>query len=605
MSVAWPGEDSKYFAFGHPSQNNCSIDDAEIELRAIWDSGLPILCHNWKFDASICYEGFGLPELPWDRIHDTQYLAFLHNPHVKDLDLKALAEAILGTPPDERDAINDWVIANIKELRKQYAPEKISVVKGKVAHLYRWFSRAPGELVGRYANGDTWRTRGLFDVLYPRILATGRMAEAYDRLRRITPILMENERLGMRVDIEALAGDVDKYSWAMQDVERAIRDYLGVPDLNLDADKDVAAVLKAGDHVDPESWTLTASGEFSVSKVNLKPHHFRDPQLASALGYRNRLKTCLEMFMKPWLEQAQATGGTIHTNWNITRGADGGTRTGRPSTRDHNFLNISKDFSSKKDGYAHPDFLDLPELPLVRRYVLPDHGHVFLHRDFKGQELRIFAHFEQGQLHAAYCERPMLDPHDEWVRPLMEEAAGREFEKTTIKVLNFQGIYGGGVPALAKALEISHDEAKELKKAHDEALPGRKILAETIGSIFKAGDAIETWGGRLYYVEPAGYSEKYKRWMTYEYKGINYEIQGSAADITIQAILDWHDDPRRAPSARLLVQVYDEINVSAPRDCAEHQMAVLKEVMERDRLTVPMRSDGKWGESWGTLEKCP
>jgi hypothetical protein len=62
------------------------------------------------------------------------------------------------------------------------------------------------------------------------------------------------------------------------------------------------------------------------------------------LGYRNRLKTCLDMFMRPWLEQASNYGGYITTNWNQVRGAGGGTRTGRPSTNEHNFLNISKDF---------------------------------------------------------------------------------------------------------------------------------------------------------------------------------------------------------------------------------------------------------------------
>lgn len=606
VSIRHPDGGGGYGAFGHPSKNNDTLERvveeltywfAEAEAGRVW-----LLFFNAKFDVQVACEKLGLPMPRWDAVHDAMYLAFLDNPHAANLDLKSLAHAMLDLPPDERDAINDWVIANIKELRKQYAPEKISITKGKVAHLWKWYARAPGDIVGAYANGDTHRTFGLFELLYQRILDAG-MGEAYDRLRRVTPILMENERLGMRVDVPLLQDDVVRYSAAFLTVEDALRSYLGVPDLNLDADKDVAAALVAADAVDPETWVKTASGDLSVSKANLKPHHFRDPQLASALGYRNRLATTLKMFMRPWLEQALKTGGTIHTNWNITRGEGGGTRTGRPSTNNHNFLNLSKDFETKKDGYTHPDFLDLPSLPTVRSYVLPDAGCVMLHRDFKGQELRVFADFECGPLNAAYCENPMLDPHDEWVRPLMEAAAGREFEKTTIKVLNFQGIYGGGAPALAKALEISLDDAKALKVQHDAALPGRKALSDEIKNTFDAGLPIVTWGGRVYNCQPAGYSEKYKRWMTYQYKGINYIVQGSAADLTIESILDWHDDPRRDPRSRLMVQVYDEIDLSVPSDVSHEQMRVLKENMEKDRLSVPMRSDGKWGPTWGALKK--
>lgn len=606
VAILHPDGGGGYSAFGHPIGNNRSEAEARAELAYWFDEAragrVELLFFNMKFDLQVACEGWGLTMPPWHAVHDAMYLAFLNDPHAKKLDLKSLAEQLLNWPPEERDAINDWVVENVKELRKQYAPEKITVSKGKVAHLWRWYARVSGELAGAYANGDVYRTRALFDHLYARIVANGMLA-AYDRLRQITPILMENERLGMRVDLPKLEADCVRYGDALLTVEAAIRQYLGVPDLNLDADIDMANALDAVGAV--TQWVLTESGEKSVSKVNLKPQHFVDSQLCSALGYRNRLKTALDTFMRPWLEQARKTGGTIHTNWNITRGDAGGTRTGRPSTSAHNFLNLSKDFETKKDGYVHPEFLDVPTLPLVRGYVLPDPGHVFLHRDFSGQELRVFAHFEAGELNAAYVANPKLDPHDEWVRPLMEKAAGREFDRTTIKVLNFQGIYGGGAPALANALDITVQEAKALKVEHDRALPGRKMVAETITAIFKRGEAIRTWGGRLYYCEPAGFSKKHKKHMSYEYKGINYEVQGSAADLTLESIIDWHNDPERDPRTRLLVTVYDEINISCPPEVEAQQMQVLKQNMEKDRLSVPMLSDGKRGFSWGALSKCP
>jgi DNA polymerase I-like protein with 3'-5' exonuclease and polymerase domains len=397
---------------------------------------------------------------------------------------------------------------------------------------------------------------------------------------------------------------VGVYRQAFERVEGALRHRLGAAGLNFDADADVASVLYTRGEVPHEHWALTKTGKLSVSKATLKPDRFVDPQLASALGYRNRLKTCLSMFMEPWLAQAERTG-TIHTNWNSTRGADGGTRTGRPSTNEHNFLNISKSFEGRSDGYVHPAFLEVPPLPLCRRYVLPDEGGVFLHRDFDGQELRVFAHFEQGALHASYTADPALDPHA-FVGEELQRVAGRPLERTSIKVLNFQSIYGGGVPALQAALDISRQEAQELKNFHDSALPGRKILAEEIKTLSNSGLPIRTWGGRLYFAEEPRYVEKHGRVMEFTYKLLNYLVQGSAADLTKQALIDWDERNASLPAheqARFLVTVYDEINISAPLAVAGPRMSDLKVDMEMPRLTVPMRSSGKAGPSWGQLEK--
>lgn len=595
-----------YFRWGHPTGNNCSEWEGvkqlaywfeEAEAGRVW-----LLFHNSKFDVAVACEGLGLPMPRWDVIHDTMFLLFLDDPHSRTLELKPASEALLGWAPEEKDAVGDYVWEHRKELRAAYPDhDGISRAKGKVSNIWKWFAYVPGDVLEPYAIGDVERTHALFQLLYPRIVERG-MLEAYNRERQLMPILLENERVGMRVDVPALQADCENYGAVFGMVEDAIREYLGVPDLNLDADEDVAAALVAADAVDPDAWTKTKSGQLSMSKDNLKPKHFRDPQLASALGYRNRLATCLKMFMQPWLEQALKNNGYITTNWNQTRGGQGGTRTGRPSTNEHNFLNLSKNFEGRTDGYEHPAFLGVPPLPLVRTYVLPDEGHVFLHRDFSGQELRVFAHFECGPLHDAYLADPKTDPH-KLVGDEMSRLMGIEFERTKVKILNFQSLYGGGIPAISAKLECSQSEAKEFQGFHNDALPGRKALADALKDVTEGGDPIVTWGGREYFVEPASYSERFKRWMTYFYKLLNYIVQGSAADITKQAIIDWYNHPARDPRCRFMVTVYDEINLSCPTEIWKEQMAVLKEAMERPRLTVPMLSDAKVGPSWGLVEK--
>ena len=239
--------------------------------------------------------------------------------------------------------------------------------------------------------------------------------------------------------------------------------------------------------------------------------------------------------------------------------------------------------------------MDVAPLPLVRKYVIPDAGDTFLHRDFDGQELRLFAHFEQGDLWRAYQNDASLDPHT-FVGAELKRVADREIERTKVKTLNFQSLYGGGVPALQRKLRCTVAEAKQLKEFHNCALPGRKILNEEITRIVRRGDPIRTWGGRLYYPEKPGPDGRDKI-----YKLINYLVQGSAADLTKQALIDWH---AAGPKSRFLVTVYDEINLSSPVEHADSEMALLRDVMEAPRLSVPMRSSGKRGPTWGDLVKC-
>lgn len=605
LVVRMPGHATRYMRFGHPSGNNCTKEQVAAILKLVWDSGLPLIFHNAKYDLSIAFFHFGLPVPHWSRIHDTMFLAYLDNPHSRRMGLKELCADILEWPADEKDAVGEWLWEN-RAMVFAKTGRRLSRTKGKVGSVGEFFWLVPGEILEPYAVGDVDRTAALFEHLHPMVLSEG-MGPAYDRERQLLPILMENEQHGIAVDVQGLTEDLVTYADAFEKSEAWLRKRLNAPGLNLDADGDVGdALLRAGILQNGASGGLAVgkNGKLSVSKVNLTVDKFVDPQVFFALGYRNRLKTCMTMFMQPWLDQANRRGdGRVSTNWNQTRGGDGGTRTGRPSTTNPNFLNISKDFEGRPDGYAHPDFLGVPPLPLVRRYILPDPGHVFLHRDFDGQELRVFGHFESGKLWHAYHENPNLDVHTLVMDDIKRLSPTTLLDRTKVKIINFRTIYGSGVSGLALALGCDMNTAKEFKAVHAKALPGMKILNDEIKRLVGRGLPIITWGGRRYHPEPKVFDEKTRRWKDFVYKLLNYLVQGSAADLTKQAIIDWYNDPRRDPRVRFLVTVYDEINISAPIDCAAQQMLVLQENMEKKRLTVPMLSAAKWGWSWGDVVK--
>lgn len=609
VSIRWPGESrSKYWSWGHPTGNNCTKEQAINELRRCIASSYALLFHNSKFDVAVIWVALGLGLLPWDRVHDTMFLAYLADPHSRAIGLKELAAALLDWPAEEKDELAAWIIANQRQLLARYPDNspldkktgrRKPTITPSLVPLWIW--TAPGDIAGRYAEGDTDRTLALFQDLYPLVLEHG-MGPAYDTERELMPILLQNELEGMRTDMAGLGRDIPTYRSGLLAAEDWLRRELRASGLNFDSDADTADVLLRRGIVPQENWETTDSGQLSMSKDSLLPEHFTGPNgdmIAAALGYRNRLKTCLTMFMEPWHDQARRNGGYITTNWNQTRGTDqgGGTRTGRPSTNKHNFLNVSKKWDGRDDQYRHPDFLDLKPLPLCRTYVLPDEGEVWLHRDFSGQEMRIFADLERGDLFQQYLDDPTLDPH-EFIGAELTRVAGRDIERTRVKTLNFQGLYGGGVPALQRKLRCSLTEAKELKKFHNEALPGRVVLNDEIKKVINLGLPIRTIGGRLYFAEPPGKDGRSK-----VYKLINYAIQGGAADFTKRAIIDWWNHPGR--KARFLVTVYDEVNISAELSIAARQNMVLKEAMEASRLgmTVKMLSDAKHGPNWGSLTK--
>jgi DNA polymerase I-like protein with 3'-5' exonuclease and polymerase domains len=149
--------------------------------------------------------------------------------------------------------------------------------------------------------------------------------------------------------------------------------------------------------------------------------------------------------------------------------------------------------------------------------------------------------------------------------------------------------------------------AQIIQRAINTAVPSIKQLDDALKALARDkefgpnGRPIRTWGGRLYYCEPPEYSEKFGRDMTFEYKLLNYLLQGSGADVTKETIIRWHAHPKR--TARFTVTVYDEISFSSnPRQMKKEQ-SVLRECMRSIETDVPMLSDGEVGPNWGALEK--
>ena len=418
FSIKYDNQPSMYHAWGHPTENTTTYEVARQLLGNAFDSGADLLFHNAKFDLSVAGQHMGIaPPAPL-RVHDTQYDIFITDPYSPNLSLKPSSERILNLPPDEQDELRAWILANVPEAKR------------KPTTWGGYICRAPAGLVGRYARGDTDRTMQLFTHLHPQVIANG-MAGAYQREQLLLPILTRSEQRGIRLDIERLQADSVRYEAALSEATYRICTRLG-RQFNVDSAEELADALEAGGFVD--GWDLTDKGNRSTARPALQ-RHMSDHELLGLLSYHGAVSTALNTFIKGWLAQGAFYGdGRLHTEWNSVRQARGekgksaGTRTGRLSSEKPNFQNVPNEFAQTVPG--------LPALPVLRGYLLPEEGHVWLSRDYSSQEMRILAHFTGGKLYNAYKEDPTVDAHKA-VGKIILEKLGQDLPRKYIKITGF------------------------------------------------------------------------------------------------------------------------------------------------------------------------
>ena len=560
-------ESPQFYSWGHPSGNNSTFEQARSALTSVW--GHECLFHNGRFDTEVARVHFDLPP-PKDPflVHDTLFLNYLYDANAETLALKPSAERILGLKPDEKDTLDAWLLS------KGFKPG-------------RDICKAPADIVAPYANGDTYRTRMLFEALMDHVNKAGMLA-AYRREQRLAPILNANESDGIRVDLALLAHDLVLAEDAMTEVTKRLLSVIGV--CNPDSSAELARALLKSGRAHEADFKLTPTGKLSTAKASMD-QAVKDPELRQILQYRGNLKTLLTTFMRPWYEMGHANGGRLHPQFNQVRGDVYGTRTGRLSSSNPNFQNIPTEFKVVPPA-------GLPELPRMRRYVLPDEGHVLVASDFNGQEMRIAAHFAEGRAAEIYRNDPRADFHAA-VAAIIEADAGLRLDRKMVKITGFSLIYGSGINSLAELLGVDRGTAANIRKHYFQALPGFKELMDDVSERGRQGGCVKTWGGRLLYSEKPKIV-KGQVW-SFEYKLLNYLIQGSAADQTKEAINHvgyWRDH------CRFLATVHDENVYSVDPEELDSEVENIKASMEDQKgWDVPFKAEVKVGKNWADMEK--
>ena len=273
--------------------------------------------------------------------------------------------------------------------------------------------------------------------------------------------------------------------------------------------------------------------------------------------------------------------GRIHSHFNQTV-----TNTGRLSSTEPNLQNIPVRTPLGRE--------------IRKMFIAEKDGWTLIDADYSQIELRVLAHIaddsamkqaflDNEDIHTQTAATVFKTPVDE-VTPLMRSRA---------KAVNFGIVYGIGAFSLAKDIGTSRAEAQQYI---DEYLAHYGNVAlymnQVIESAKKCGYITTVLGRRRYIPELSASSHQLR--MFGERVAMNAPIQGSAADIIKIAMVNV--DRRLAESglsARLVLQVHDELIVESPESEKNAAAAILKEEMEKAyKLSVPLIVDMNSGKSW-------
>jgi len=561
VSIKIDAKPSVYYAWGHPIKNNTTKDTAYWALKTIVESDDLVVCHNLKFDLRICLEHLDLP-FP-KNIADTMIMAYLHDPREDSLGLKELADKYLGMPPDEQTELNNWLISH------GFKPG-------------RYIAKAPGDIVGKYAIGDTDRTYELYWYYKTLMDTVPRIWDAFNREMQLIPIVIGMEQRGLHLtpDIQAIN---TKWQGEFDLIELQLKAYGGGEE---PGKKAFFTALANKGLIDKSKIEYTGKGNPRYGAEFLTKY-ISDEYLLSLMKRRSKLQKLIGTYVRPFAEKAAKYNGKMYPYYNQTRGEDDyGTRSGRFSSNIQQLpkgaLNVSKDATAKAD-----------DLPNPRRLIVSKPGHSFVKRDFSGQELRVLAHYAEGTMLEAYVNDPKTDIHA-FASDLIFKFTGNRLNRTFVKVMNFLCVYGGGAGALSRNLGIDAETAKEMLALHKRAFPEIGDLSSELTRISKSGKQIVTWGGRGYWVEePKIVNGKRQEWY---YKLLNLLIQGSSADMTKEAMVRYYNHPDR--KGEIAVQVHDEIVLEVLDEYVDRDMEILKWAMDDiPGWDVPLMSDGEVGKN--------
>ena len=273
----------------------------------------------------------------------------------------------------------------------------------------------------------------------------------------------------------------------------------------------------------------------------------------------------------------------IHTTFNQTV-----TTTGRLSSSNPNLQNIP---------------IRTPEGNKIRRAFVPKdaQNYLIMSADYSQIELRLLAHVS-GDENLIKAFKSGIDVHTltaSKVFGVPVEEVTKEMRYKS-KAVNFGIVYGQSKYGLAKALQITADEAQNFIDKYFLAYPKIQLYMQAMVELVQKQEYVETIFGRKRYLadeinSPNGMIREFAK-----RAAINHPMQGSASDLIKIAMIDFYKKLKdNNLKSKLILQVHDELVVEVEKSELETIKKLILEAMELNQpLRVPLLVDINTGESW-------
>ena len=443
------------------------------------------------------------------------------------------------------------------------------------------FARVAIDKATEYAAEDADVTLRLWRMLKPRLVAE-RLTTVYETLERplIAP-LARMEKRGVAIDRQMLSRLSGEFAQGMARIEAEIQEMVGAP-FNLGSPKQLGDILfgqmglPGGKKTATGAWSTSASVLEDLAEEGHKlPARILDWRQLSKL--KSTYTDALPSYVNPRTHR-------VHTSY-----AMAATTTGRLSSSEPNLQNIPV---RNEEGRK------------IRRAFIADKGHKLISADYSQIELRLLAHIADiASLKKAFAEG--LDIHamtaSEMFGVAIRDMPGEVRRRA--KAINFGIIYGISAFGLANQLGIPREEAGAYIRKYFERFPGIRDYMEATKKRARADGYVTTIFGRKCHFPRISASNPSERAFN-ERAAINAPLQGSAADIIRRAMVRMDGALAQAKlSARMLMQVHDELVFEAPDSEIEATIKLVSRVMVEApgpavRLNAPLQVDARAAQNW-------
>jgi len=451
------------------------------------------------------------PTVPWKLLKDPTVLNIYHN---GIFDLECLFEYGVATNIMDTNVMSRLLcnkLNGLAELSWAHRMEVHEIKEILAEYNAKIMLDVPQEVVARKCMQDAGATLKLYHVFMPQT----NLPYFLEEMKTI-PIMDQMSRRGLLLDHTVRMA-------LEQELEEDVATYLTL-----------CEEAEAFNPASPQqvSWTLADRGAYSVfsrlpftrnkygrSTGNLSSakevlERMDDPLAQLILRFREKSKL-LSTYIKPWADEERA-----YTHYHLDA------ITGRPSSTDRNMQNLP--------GVKTHASIN------CRGMIIPDSG-TWTDFDFSQLELRILAYLSQ--------DREMLHLYETGgdIHQIVADYLG--IIRKTAKNVSFAMIYGGTDQTIMETAGIrSIQKAGQMKEMWFNLFPqaGDWILSEQRRS--HSVSRVKTIYGR----EMRLPTEDEESLEAKERKAVNYQIQGSAADILKRALVYCKD-------MDLALQVHDEL----------------------------------------------